>query len=83
MKTSEYPPAFIAVNGVRQNLAGLQTGRMAFVSFRLPYPADGVFHIELSGAVSAVADLQREYGRTVSAGNPLPYELLARIRTEK
>lgn len=83
MKTSEYPPAFIAVNGVRQNLARLQTGRMAFVSFRLPYPADGVFHIELSGAVSAVADLQREYGRTVSAGIPLPYELLARIRTEK
>lgn len=82
LKTAEYPPAEITVNGIRRNLDGLQPGRMAFVTFRLPWPQDGRFHISLSGAVSAVADLQRNYSRTSAPGGPLPYELLARIRTE-
>ena len=83
LKTADYPPAEITINGIRQNLAGLQPGRMAFVSLRLPYPQDGKFHITLNGAVSAAADLQRDYGRTLSSGTALPYELLARIKTEQ
>lgn len=83
LKTADYPPAEITINGIRQNLAGLQPGRMAFVSLRLPYPQDGKFHITLNGAVSAAADLQRDYGRTLSSGTALPYELLARIKTER
>ncbi len=83
LKTAEYPPAELIVNGVRQSLEGLQPGRTAFVSLRLPRPENGEYRITLSGAVAAVADLQREYGRTLSAGRPMPYELLVRIRTEK
>lgn len=82
LKTADDPSAELTVNGIRRSLAGLQPGRMAFVSLRLPRPEDGEYHILLTGAVAVIADLQRDYGRTLSGGTPMPYELLARIRTE-
>lgn len=85
LKTPEPQRAMISINGQQRMLDDMLPGKMAFLTFDLPYPADGVFNIELYGPLQAVADLQRDYGRTfASDGSPLPYELLAKIQlTEK
>ena len=81
LKIPEVQRAMVSVNGQQKMLDDMIPGKPAFVTFRLPYPEDGLFRIELYGPVRAVADLQRDYGRTLAADStPLPYELLAELR---
>lgn len=80
LKTPEPQRAMVSVNGQQKMLDDMTPGKPAFVKFRLPDPEDGIFRIDLFGPVRAVADLQRDYGRTCAAdGSPLPYELLAEL----
>lgn len=81
VKTPEPQRAMVVINGQQKMLDDLTAGKPAFVKFILPEPADGIFRIELYGPVRAVADLQRNYGRTLGGadGAPLPYELLAEL----
>ena len=80
LKMPEPQRVMVCVNGQQKMLDDMTPGKPAFVTFRLPDPADGLFRIELYGPVRAIADLQRNYGRTLAAdGTPLPYELLAEL----
>ena len=81
IRTAETPFPVLRINGQQFVLSGMKVGVMAYPVFSVPYPADGVFHVELYGALSAIADLQRGYGRTATAdGAPLPYELLMKLQ---
>ena len=80
-RTADDPIPVLRINGQQFVLSDMKTGAFAYPTLRIPYPQDGVFHVEVYGALSAAADLQRDYGRTMTGeGTPLPYELLMKVQ---
>lgn len=80
-RIADDPIPVLRINGQQFVLSDMKTGALAYPTLKIPYPEDGIFHIEVYGALALAADLQREYGRTMTGeGTPLPYELLMKVQ---